>query len=410
MPSSPRKRQKTVATTEHPITIKTILEKKLVSLLPADTPDSFWHEKCWGCFQREGGKGNAHKCSAVGEDVVKCSFCPRVYHETKQCLGGSFFPLSKFEMKWEGETEWACPECVTYSQNTAKESARGDAAIDRIVEAKLRDPSQFLFCIISKGRAKNVPIVHKLFDGTNLLPTWIVGAGEAKAYSEQGAASGCVFEGGGLCASRNKAIDLAAKAKKICVQLSDDIERMWFANDKRDFNQFTEAAEWPKVEQSEANKRATAAAKCDLNPLKAAQLVDGVMKLNNAKLGGVYPLKNEGFAQRMKPCTSYHFIVGDFIVIDAANTPARFDEEMTLKEDYDYTATHLQLHGRVCRVNRLFMKVAHYTNEGGAVAIRNATAEQFNIKLLRRKWPGVFWDQRRKNEVIMRWDHHKPQA
>jgi hypothetical protein len=61
---------------------------------------------------REGGKDNVHKCSAVGEDVVACSFCPRVYNETKQCLGGAFFPLSKAEMKWEGETEWACPEAM----------------------------------------------------------------------------------------------------------------------------------------------------------------------------------------------------------------------------------------------------------------------------------------------------------
>jgi hypothetical protein len=203
------------------------------------------------------------------------------------------------------------------------------------------------------------------------------------------------------------AINLAAKSNKICVQLSDDIERIWFSNDQRDFNKFTQASEWPKVEQSEANRRAVAAVKCDLNPLAAAQLIDGIMQLNDAKLGGVYPLKNEGFAQRMQPCTFGHFIVGDFLVIDAPNTSARFDEAMTLKEDYDYTATHLLQHGRVCRVNRLFMKVAHYTNEGGAVDIRSHAQEQMNIKTLRRKWPGVFWDQRRKNEVIMRWDHYK---
>ena len=32
----------------------------------------------------------------------------------------------------------------------------------------------------------------------------------------------------------------------------------------------------------------------------------------------------------------------------------------------------------------------HYTNAGGAVAVRNDEREQYNIKILRRKWPGVF--------------------
>ena len=55
-------------------------------------------------------------------------------------------------------------------------------------------------------------------------PTWIVGKGEAGDYRAGGAVN--VVEGGGLCASRNMAIDLAAKAGKTCVQLSDDLLHM----------------------------------------------------------------------------------------------------------------------------------------------------------------------------------------
>ena len=43
----------------------------------------------------------------------------------------------------------------------------------------------------------------------------------------------------------------------------------------------------------------------------------------------------EGGHQK-KPVTPRHFVIGDFLVIDAPNTPVRFDETMTLKEDYDY--------------------------------------------------------------------------
>ena len=35
------------------------------------------------------------------------------------------------------------------------------------------------------------------------------------------------------------------------------------------------------------------------------------------------------------------FVVGDFIVVDVG-TDLRFDTSMVLKEDYDYTAQHLQ--------------------------------------------------------------------
>ena len=50
-----------------------------------------------------------------------------------------------------------------------------------------------------------------------------------------------------------------------------------------------------------------------------------------ARLGGVYPLKNEGFGHRMPPTTDDHFVVGDFIVVDAPRTELLFDEKMTLK-------------------------------------------------------------------------------
>ena len=48
--------------------------------------------------------------------------------------------------------------------------------------------------------------------------------------------------------------------------------------------------------------------------------------------------------------------VGD---LDAARTSLRFDERMTLKEDYDYTAQHLHEHGAVARSNRVFITATH---------------------------------------------------
>ena len=52
-------------------------------------------------------------------------------------------------------------------------------------------------------------------------------------------------------------------------------------------------------------------------------------------------------------------------MIDSSSIP-RFDCEMTLKEDYDFTAQHLHTYGQIARLNRVFVKAKHYTNAGGA--------------------------------------------
>ena len=82
---------------------------------------------------------------------------------------------------------------------------------------------------------------------------------------------------------------------------------------------------------------------------------------------------------------------------------------MTLKEDYDYTCSHIKTHSCVLRCNRMFLQVKHATNAGGAVSSR-ATAfakEKQNIAILQSKWPGVFTiNTGRKNadsEVTMKW-------
>merc|ERR1740121_802654 len=81
---------------------------------------------------------------------------------------------------------------------------------------------------------------------------------------------------------------------------------------------------------------------------------------------------------------------------------------MTLKEDYDYTASHISTHGSILRCNRLILRVKHSTNAGGAVSARDAAGqkEQQNIAILQRKWPGVFHlNGRRNHAVVMCWKH-----
>ena len=130
-----------------------------------------------------------------------------------------------------------------------------------------------------------------------------------------------------------------------------------------------------------------------------------------------YCTKNVPQGVNCPPVSTNLFVIGDFMVIDPQSKP-RFDEKMSLKEDYDFTAAHLVEYGVVARSNRVFCLAKHYVNAGGAVADRTGAREQYNIAVLRHKWPGVFHQHatRGKNEVSMRWrtrhvsigGHHDP--
>merc|ERR1712241_1658507 len=79
---------------------------------------------------------------------------------------------------------------------------------------------------------------------------------------------------------------------------------------------------------------------------------------------------------------------------------------MTLKEDYDFSCSHIKKYGSVMRCNRMTLSVKHYDNAGGACSNRDKKGEEErrNIAILNGKWPGVFTpNPKRKGEVIMRW-------
>jgi hypothetical protein len=233
-----------------------------------------------------------------------------------------------------------------------------------------------MFFIISKGRPENVGPMQKHFEGSGIWPTWIVGRGEADAYKEKGARH--AVAGGGLCASRNLAIEIAKSKNCVCVEMSDDLQF---------FQIIHHDGKYVKLSQEDANTRSKQFVWA--SPVSAARYIEVKMRSLKARLGGAYVNVNKGYAMMCPPVSTSNFCVGDFLVIDSTSIP-RFDCEMTLKEDYDFTAQHLHTYGQIARLNRVFVKAKHYTNAGGAVAVRNDEREQYNIKILRRKWPGVF--------------------
>jgi len=100
-----------------------------------------------------------------------------------------------------------------------------------------------------------------------------------------------------------------------------------------------------------------------------------------------------------------NFILGDFFVVEPDST-VEFDNDMRLKEDYDFTCSHISKYGSVMRCNRMTLNVKHYSNSGGACSNRDSKGgeEMRNIDILHRKWPGCFRKHpKRKNEVILSW-------
>jgi hypothetical protein len=226
--------------------------------------------------------------------------------------------------------------------------------------------------VISKNRVANVEKIQTLLGAP---VTWIVGQGEVEAYLSAGA--NAAHEGGSLCDSRNKAIDLAQKEQAFCIEVSDDLTKLEFASSKTT----KELATFLDVVSTMVN----------------------VMKATGFKLAGVAPTANPFFFNPDKPLRTDKFIVGDLIAV-APDTDLRFDTELKLKEDYDLTLQHLHTYGGVSRIDWILASFKHRTNKGGAVDYRNSDREQQAIDYLKNKWVGEITDNsRRPDEILMKW-------
>jgi hypothetical protein len=140
-----------------------------------------------------------------------------------------------------------------------------------------------------------------------------------------------------------------------------------------------------------------------LTAAEALIMMLGAMRVTGLHLAGVAPTSNPYFSDPNKRIVTHKFIVGDLIIV-SPETDLRFDENLKLKEDYDYTLQHLHRYGGAARVDSIMAMFKHRTNPGGAVAFRTAEREQEAISYLKAKWPGEIRDNpRRENEILMKW-------
>ena len=237
--------------------------------------------------------------------------------------------------------------------------------------------SNIKVCVISHLRTESVMKMTALLN-TEIF--WYVGKNERESYMNAGAIN--VIEGGGLCESRNRALEDAFSNNEICVQVSDDL-----SNVKKLY----------KNEEEKWRGR-------DIPFMDVVNIMNHQGIIDDTKLVGVAPTSNPFFCASGLRVKNDKFIVGDMIMVFP--THLRFDTQLRLKEDYDYTSQHILEYGKVSRMDDYMFGFAHRKNKGGACAVRTSELEQESIKYLRDKFgQDVFIDNKRRkegNEVLFR--------
>eukprot|EP00927_Polykrikos_kofoidii_P033352 TRINITY_DN28205_c0_g1_i2.p1 TRINITY_DN28205_c0_g1~~TRINITY_DN28205_c0_g1_i2.p1 ORF type:complete len:468 (-),score=78.92 TRINITY_DN28205_c0_g1_i2:319-1722(-) len=280
-----------------------------------------------------------------------------------------------------------------------------DASFFKILSSSERkclpNKEDFHFCIISARRAgtvegvKDIAVVQAAFLNAGISPTWYVDKSSLKDYQALGLK---VVLGGKLTAARNKALRDARKKGKACVQVSDDVSAWEYRHGPQAKERTDEAL----------NAAHEASSRFVISPVAAARFILAKMRAvdepRKPQLGGVYMLSSCARTFAGPSVSRRHFILGDFFVDDKSKV--LFDENMTLKEDYDFTCAHIRAYGSVLRCNRMTLHAKHYSNSGGACENRDTkgSEERKNIAILNQKWPHAFRPHhKRKNEVILSW-------
>jgi len=102
------------------------------------------------------------------------------------------------------------------------------------------------------------------------------------------------------------------------------------------------------------------------------------------KLWGIALNKDKQVYTEMIPFNLTKYIGAPFMVhIDPS---LRFDENLPLKEDYDFTLQNLNKYRRVLRVNKFHYYVKQAEQKGGIASTRTMEEEKRQFDLLQKKW------------------------
>jgi len=229
----------------------------------------------------------------------------------------------------------------------------------------------YIITCISHNRHENIKsFIEKV--GTNKIIFFVKDQKDKELYLKNGAKK--VIISGSLMDSRNASLEYCFSLNKICIQLSDDLEKIML-------NDFSGKRTYNYVSVVDV-------------------LQDLILNFKKSKyyFAGFPPTNNPFFSLKEKELNK--FIVGDFIIIKPNDL--RFDNNLRLKEDYDYTLQHIKELGGCIRFGKYLNSFKHYSNKGGAVDYRDSELEQKTIKYLISKWGDcIKLNQKRENEILL---------
>lgn len=230
---------------------------------------------------------------------------------------------------------------------------------------------EYIITCISHNRHENINSFFEIV-GTKEVVFFVKDQKDKELYLANGAKE--VIISGTLMDSRNAALDYCFNLNKVCIQLSDDLEKVML-------NDFT---------GKRTHQYTTA--------LNAIQKVLPHFIKSKYYFGGFPPTNNPFFS--LKEFEYNKFIVGDFIFIKP--NKLRFDSGLRLKEDYDYTLQHIKEFNGCIRYGEFLCSFKHYSNKGGAVSYRTNNLEQETISYLKDKWGEcIKLNPKRENEILL---------
>jgi hypothetical protein len=104
------------------------------------------------------------------------------------------------------------------------------------------------------------------------------------------------------------------------------------------------------------------------------------------KLWGVNLQADPMFYREYTPFSTQSPVLGPFGGHILRDNPLRYDENIGLKEDYDFYLQHIQRFHKVLRMNMYHYMAGHIVGEGGCIAHRTMEKEVKQLQYLLKKW------------------------
>lgn len=92
------------------------------------------------------------------------------------------------------------------------------------------------------------------------------------------------------------------------------------------------------------------------------------------------------FYREFSPITFKNPILGTFSCIIKKGNDIRYDERLSLNEDYDYFLQVMRKYHKVLRWNKFHYRAGHLKAPGGCGAYRSLKREKIQAKIMQKKW------------------------